>query len=309
MVIKWFKNIVISCALCCSCIAFSQQVADTTLVPHIANAYYENQKGPTVYIDELHNNFHTREGRFQPFTALLVRDGYIVKSLINFDVLKNADVLVISNAIHSNNVRNWQQPIHDAFSSEDIQIIKKWVEAGGRLLIIADHMPFSGATSSLASAFGFDFCDGFAQLSKPEGEPDLFSEENKRLVASKITDGTFGKALTSVTTFTGSSFQIPEKAIGVLKFKKGDECLQPEIAWQFEDTTSRKDLEGSYQGAIMDFGKGKLAVFGEAAQFTAQSVSTDNGTFHVGFNSQSAPNNVDFLRNLMLWLSSNEVNK
>ena len=306
MVINWFKNIVISGVLCCSGVALSQQVADTTLVPPIANSYYKNQKGPTVYIDEIHNNFHTKDGRFKPFSSLLERDGYIVKSLTNFDLLKNADVLVISNAIHSNNIRNWQQPIHDAFSSKEIKVLKKWVEAGGRLLIIADHMPFAGATNTLTNAFGFDFCDGFAQLSKPEGEPDLFSEENKRLMTSKITDGTFGKVLTSVTTFTGSSFQIPENAIGIFKFKKGDVCLQPEIAWQFDEDTTSKDLEYSYQGAILDFGKGKLAVFGEAAQFTAQSVTNENGTFHVGFNSESAPNNVDFIRNLMLWLSSKD---
>jgi hypothetical protein len=307
MALKNFKQIISSCILCCSFIAMSQQVVDTTLVPHIEKPYYETQKGPTVYIDEIHNNFHTKEGRFKPFSTLLERDGYNVRSLTSFDLLKNIDVLVISNAVNSNNIRNWQQPIHDAFSSEEIVIIKKWVAAGGRLLIIADHMPFSGATKSLANAFGFDFCDGFAQLSQPQSEPDVFSEENKRLLTSKITDGSYGKPLKSVTTFTGSSFQIPEKAIGILKFIKGDECLQPEIAWQFDDNTPSLDLQDSYQGAIMNFGKGKLAVFGEAAQFTAQTVTNDYGTFHVGFNSETAPNNIDFIRNLMLWLSSRET--
>lgn len=304
MVLNRFKLIISSCMLCCSFFVMSQQVVDTTLVPIIVDPYYEIQKGPTIYIDEIHNNFHVKEGRFKPFSTLLERDGYKVYSLTTYDLLKKKDVLVISNAIHSNNIRNWEQPIHDAFSSEDIQILKNWVEEGGRLLIIADHMPFSGATNTLANAFGFDFCDGFAQLSKPEGESDLFSEENNRLLVSKITDGTYGKSIKSVTTFTGSSFQIPEKAIGILKFKKGDECLQPEIAWQFDENTPSKDLEDSYQGAILDFGKGKLAVFGEAAQFTAQTITNENGTFHVGFNSETAPNNVDFIRNLMLWLST-----
>lgn len=306
MIIKWFKYSISSCILCCSCIAMSQQEVDTLLVPQIVNPYYKTSQGPTVYIDEIHNNFHTKDGRFKPFSTLLERDGYTVKSLTTYDVLNEAEVLVISNAIHTNNIRSWQQPIHDAFSSEDIRILKNWVEEGGRLLIIADHMPFSGATNSLANAFGFDFCDGFAQLSMPENEPDLFSEENKRLLVSKITDGTYGKSITSVTTFTGSSFQIPEKAIGILKFKKGDECLQPEIAWRFDDDTPSKDLKNSYQGAIVDFGKGKLAVFGEAAQFTAQTITNEVGTFHVGFNSETAPNNVDFIRNLMLWLSDKD---
>jgi hypothetical protein len=288
---------------CCSLLGISQQVVDTTLTPQIATPYYQSQEGPTVYIDEIHNNFHTKDGRFKPFSTLLERDGYNVRSLTSYNMLEKTDVIVISNAIHSNNIGNWQQPIYDAFSSDDIQILKTWVEEGGRLLIIADHMPFSGATNSLANAFGFDFCDGFAQLSKPRNEPDQFSEKNKRLLTSKITNGTYGKPLKSVTTFTGSSFQIPKKAIGILKFMKGDICLQPEIAWQFDENTPSMDLEDKYQGAIMDFGKGKLAVFGEAAQFTAQTVTNDYGTFHVGFHAESAPNNVNFLRNLMLWLS------
>ncbi|WP_052467070.1 DUF4350 domain-containing protein [Psychroserpens damuponensis] len=287
----------------------AQQEVDTTLVPQITTPFFKKDEGPTVFIDELHNNFHTKEDRFKPFSTLLERDGYQVKSLTTYKLLHKTDVLVISNAINSQNLRNWQQPIYDAFSSEDIQTLKTWVEQGGRLLIIADHMPFSGATNTLANAFGFDFCDGFAQLSKPEGASDIFSEENNRLLVSKITDGTYGKSIHSVTTFMGSSFQKPEKAIGILKFKKGDVCEQPEIAWQFEDDTPSKDLEDSYQGAIMNFGKGKLAVFGEAAQFTAQTITNEDGVFHVGFNSETAPNNIDFLRNLMLWLSASESKK
>jgi hypothetical protein len=109
-----------------------------------------------------------------------------------------------------------------------------------------------------------------------------------------------------VTTFTGSSFQIPSNATGILKFLKGDACLQPEVAWEFDEHTKSKDLENSYQGAFMNFGTGKLAVFGEAALFTAQQVTNDYGTFSVGFNSKEAPNNINFIRNLILWLGTQE---
>lgn len=293
--------------MCCSSFVTAQQMADTSLVAKLSNPYHKLDKGPKVFIDETHHNFHTKDGRFKPFSELLTQDGYQVKSMLNFEDLGATDILVISNAIHSKNVGNWRQPILSAFSVEDIKAIKKWVNNGGRLLIIADHMPFSGAANELAQSFGFEFCDGFAQLSQPRRQPDVFSEENKRLLSSPLTDGTFGTALKSVTTFTGSSFQIPPEATGVLKFLKGDECLQPEIAWQFDEETKVKDLVGSYQGAIMNFGKGKLAVFGEAAQFTAQVVTNDNGTFRFGFNSEHAPHNIDFLRNIMLWLSAKDT--
>ncbi|WP_298900650.1 DUF4350 domain-containing protein [uncultured Psychroserpens sp.] len=303
------KRLILVCTLCTSFVCVSQQSADTTMVPKLERPYYKINEGPTVHIDEMHNNFHTKNGRFKPFSDLLKRDGYQVKALINYDDLKTQDILVISNAIEPRNIGNWQQPIYDAFKTKEIEQIKQWVSNGGRLLLIADHMPFSGASNTLANAFGFDFCDGFARLSKPRNQPDVFSKNNQRLIASKLTDGTYGKSLDSITTFTGSSFQIPSKAIGILKFKKGDTCLQPEIAWQFNDDTKTKDLEDNYQGAIMDFGKGKLAVFGEAAQFTAQTITNASGTFKVGFNSKNAPNNIDFIRNLMLWLGSNNTIK
>ena len=55
-------------------------------------------------------------------------------------------------------------------------------------------MPFAGAANTLANAFGFDFCDGFANLKKDQrNSPDIFSNDNKRLVSSEITDGAFWK--------------------------------------------------------------------------------------------------------------------
>ena len=126
---------------------------------------------------------------------------------------------------------------------------------------------------------------------------------NSRLISSEITNGSNGQKISSVTTFTGSSFSIPKEATGILKFNKGDICLQPKVAWQFKETTPQKDLENKYQGAIMNFGKGKIAVFGEAAMFTAQTVTNNSGVFKVGFHSDNAPSNSNFIRNLMYWLS------
>lgn len=289
---------------CGALLASAQQKVDTLRVHEIKNPYHKGHEGPKVFIDEQHNNFQTFNGRFQPFSTLLQSDGYRVAPIRAFEVLGETDILVISNPINSKNIGNWQQPIHDAFNTDEIKIIKQWVLNGGRLLLIADHMPFAGAANSLVQAFGFDFCDGFAQLNNPDNQFDVFSVNNNRLLKTQITDGTYGKALNSVTTFTGSSFQIPTQAIGILKFKKGDTCLQPEVAWQFDDQTKTKDLADNFQGAILNFGKGKIAVFGEAAQFTTQTVTNEHGTFKIGFNSASAPNNIDFIRNLMLWLST-----
>jgi hypothetical protein len=301
---KLVCQIVLVIAFFITNIALSQQRADDIKIPKINKPRFEKHNGPNIYIDQGHHNFHQKARRFKPFSDLLSSDGYKVDSIIDLKKLKIGDVLVIANPIHQNNVRNWRRPIHQAFTKDEISYLKEWVKKGGKLLLIADHMPFSGASNSLANAFGFDFCDGFAYLKKEsENSPDIFSISNKRLLNTTITNGFLGENLNKITTFTGSSFTIPKKAKGVLKFQKGDYCLAPEVAWQFLDDTPNSDLENSYQGAILNFGKGKLAVFGEAAMFTAQTVTNNSGTYKFGFHSEQAPNNIEFIRNLMYWLS------
>lgn len=285
---------------------FSQQRVANIDAPKINNPRFLKSKGPVIYIDQTHQNFHQKEGRFKPFANLLTADGYKVDSIINLKKLKSNDILVIANPIHQKNVGNWRKPIHAAFTKTEIAFIKNWVKKGGRLILIADHMPFAGAANNLANAFGFNFYDGFAYLQKEKRNlPDVFSEDNERLISSEITDGTLGKKINTITTFTGSAFTIPDTAKGILKFKKDDYCLTPAIAWQFNGNTPRHDLKDKYQGAILKYGKGKLAVFGETAMFTAQTITNNSGTFKFGFHAKSAPNNVAFIRNLFFWLSKN----
>lgn len=52
-------------------------------------------------------------------------------------------------------------------------------------------------------------------------------------------------------------------------------------------------------GAVMKYGMGKIAVFGEAAMFTAQKRNNDA----VGFNAPQALKNLQFILNLFHWLA------
>jgi hypothetical protein len=54
-------------------------------------------------------------------------------------------------------------------------------------------------------------------------------------------------------------------------------------------------------GALLTFGKGRVAVFGEAAMFTAQ-VSGEQRR-PMGMNMPTAAQNPQFLLNVMRWLS------
>ena len=285
-------------------VSYSQQIADTTFVFDIGNPYNKSDDAPVIYIDALHNNLHKLDGNFAPFAKLARADGYNVESLNRWEDLENAHLLVIANALNEQNIGNWERPIYSAFTQVEIDKIVRYVENGGSLLLIADHMPFAGAASSLAKSFGFELCDGFAQLDKKGNVPDTFSEENKRLKPSILTNGLIGEEVSKVITFTGSSFSIPNDAIGILKFLENDTCAKPNVAWQFDDTTPKISLGNEFQGAIKLHGKGKIAIFGEAAMFTAQTVTQNGNTFKVGYNSSYATENIQFIRNVLLWLNN-----
>ena len=57
------------------------------------------------------------------------------------------------------------------------------------------------------------------------------------------------------------------------------------------------------QGAVLRFGKGRVAVFGEAAMFSAQEWITKDERVLMGMNRPDAAQNPQFLLNVMHWLS------
>lgn len=290
--------------ICSSLSIKGQQTPDTTFVPNIEHQSYESGKGPTICIDSVHNNLHTLDGGFAPFARLMKVAGFRMKDLdqpvLNSKVLAGCDVYAIINPLHESNLGNWRLPNPSAFTGEEVTEINKWVEAGGSLFLVADHMPFAGAAELLGNSFGFSFSNGFANLVKERNQPDYFSMDNGRLYDHTL----LKENIQTVTSFTGSAFTSPDEAEIIMKFKKGDVSLEPEIAWQFTDTTKTISLEGYAQGAVLNYGSGKVAVFGEAAMFTAQKVTNQNGTFSVGFTSRIAPNNQLFAVYLMEYLAA-----
>lgn len=171
--------------------AFAQQVSDTAFTPPISNPTYKPARGPVVLLDEAHFNFHTADGRYQPFAALLRRDGYDVrpsKSPFSKASLKHGKILVIANALAERNKTEWTLPTPSAFTDDEVRAVSDWVRAGGSLLLIADHMPFPGAAENLARAFGIRFSNGYAIDPNAPG-PMVFKRENDSLKAHAIVNG------------------------------------------------------------------------------------------------------------------------
>jgi len=282
----------------------AQQVNDPDADVSVAHPAFPQKDGPVVAIDSGHSNFHTIDGRYQPFASVLRNDGFRVvdsKSLFTGDSLSAFKVLVISNALPAALVKDWSLPATSAFSPAEIEALNAWVTGGGSLLLIADHRPFAGSARDLAAAFGFRFVDGVVERD-PLGQRDIFTLADGSLHEDVVTRGRdAGSAVTSLQTFTGSAFQAPPAARPIIVLPAGymsHECLLP-----CRGTVSETNVGGYLQGAVMPLGKGRIAVFGEAAMFSAQIVKGSNPPFRGGFNAKGAEQNKQFILNLMEWLA------
>jgi len=286
-----------------SAIAVAQQLPDTTYMPPIVDPAYAPGKGPVVFIDEGHFNFHTRGDRYMPFAMLLERDGYKIRGYAGQFMpkkLSKGRILVISNALNQANLENWHKPVLSAFTPDEIEGVRKWVEDGGSLFLIADHMPMGGAPAEMAAAFGFGFTDGFA-LDTAQAGPALFNRAAGTLADNILTNGrNNAEQVDSIWSFTGQAFTIPEEAATVLTFNERYLLLLTDTAWVFNERTVFKPIEGWSQLAFKEYGRGRVVMAGEAAMFTAQLAGPQQ--FRAGMNSPFAARNYRLLLNIIHWL-------
>jgi len=299
------KLAIIVAAALVAAIVYAQPVPDTKFKPPIEKPAYSQGAGPVVMIDEAHHNWHTATGRYLPFADLLRRDGYVVqasKSPFSKDTLKQANILVIANALNKRNDNYWVPPYPSPFTYEEIKAVHDWVQEGGALLLIADHLPWPAAADKLASAFGVHFSPGHALDEKTLAEPIIFRRSDGTLADYPITNGrATNERVDSVATFTGSAFRVDKGGDGLLIFGPGIVSFTPTNFWNFDTNSPRVSVVGWYQGAVLRVGKGRMAVFGEAAMFSAQVDGPKGVPF--GMNAPEAKQNPQFVLNLLHWLS------
>lgn len=289
----------------CVAKADSQQIADHQADVGVPAPAFASKSGPVIGVDSAHHNFHTIDGRYAPFAGLLSSDGFrVVDSNRAFSPqsLTPIKVLVVANALPPDLVDNWRLPAHSAFAPTEIAALKTWVGNGGSLLLIADHLPFAGSARDLAQAFGFAFQDGVVERDPMDGRADMFTLTDRSLRDDVVTRGRNAReVVTAVRTFTGSAFKAPAGARPILVLPAGfmiHDCGLPCPA-----RVAEHDAGGYLQGAVMSAGKGRIAVFGEEAMFSAQIIPLRNGPFYFGFNAPGAEQNKQFILNLLRWLS------
>ncbi|MCU0635590.1 MAG: DUF4350 domain-containing protein [Gemmatimonadaceae bacterium] len=292
----------------------AQQVPDRAFMPSVTAPAWPAGDGPAVCLDEGHHNFHTLEGRYAAFGALLTRDGARVTPLrapFSAATLAPCTILVIANAQPSD--VPWERypiPTPSAFTAAEVDAVRTWVAQGGALFLIADHMPLAGAASALAQAFGVTFVDGFAGPPAPAARalratmdrPALFARDDESLRDHAIVRGLVPAArISRIRTFTGQAFEAPRDAAPVLVVPQDWVMLLPERAWQFTDTTRAIPVGGWAQGLTLRPARGRVAIFGEAAMFSAQRAGPQGRP--MGFNAPGAEQNAQFTLNVVHWLA------
>ena len=129
-------------------------------------------------------------------------------------------------------------------------------------------MPFAGAAEKLGAAFGINFTNGYVR--DETSGPDVFQRTDDSLRNHPITNGrNAAEKVEAIATFTGSAFQVPN-AQPLLVLGASYVSWLTSTAGQFPPTTPRESVSGWLQGAVFNSGKGRVAVFGEAAMFSAQ---------------------------------------
>ncbi|NVK29277.1 MAG: hypothetical protein HWE14_14585 [Flavobacteriia bacterium] len=273
----------------------AQQVPDTGYVAHWDHPPYELGAGPVVGVDGAHNNFHKLNGGFRAFGNVAQAGGFQVVSVdesFTPESLANIDILVIANPLHASNLGNWQLPCPSAFSAFEIQTVDNWVRNGGRLILIADHMPFGGAAYDLGKNFGIEWENGFASV-ESGGFGDLFT--------TSFAPFTNADSIRSIRTFTGSAMSSDRMDVYPIIILQEGTLNLPTIAWNFDSLNTAMPLDGYYQGCWTRAEKGIVVCLGEAAGLTSQLVGPEE--YPVGISTPRVGGNLGFIQDMLVSLA------
>ncbi len=275
--------------------ARAQQEQDSTYVPRVAKPAFTGRR-LSVMIDQKHNNYFTMSGRYRAFAELLRQDGlFVMPGVQRFSstLARSCQLLVVADASGS---PRWNSTAASgpAFFPDESDILAKWVEGGGALLLIVDNAPFSLAMNELVGRFGVDMGYGVTVDTLHE-DPEtknpgclLFTREDGLIADHPITLGRdSSERIRRVVVFTGQSLGGPRGSKGflVLSPTAADIPAGAGMARPVDPEAARRsrigaDLRaagalpavGRYQGLAFEFGKGRVVVLGDGAIFGAQKV-------------------------------------
>lgn len=282
----------------------AQQRGNADFDPTVHSPASAPAEGPRILFDNAHDNFHTSDGRYQPFVRLMLADGFRVTSNdapFSRESLAGHDILVISSARGAPPGEPGQAD--PAFTAAEVEAVHEWVRGGGALLLVTDHPPAATPPAALAERFGISLIDAAPRdtLHIWDGTGQLvFNRAVGTLGDHPITRGrTADERVRRVITFTGNSFVPPPEAAVLLRL--------PRTAVEGYDRPAAGDTavdvfvpaRGTAQGLALTFGRGRVVALGEAAAWTSQNFG--EGTEVTGMDEPGFDNR-RFILNVMRWL-------
>jgi len=300
----WVMMIMVS--LLNACIT---QRADMSTDLSVPAPHYGAVVVPRVGIDAGHGNFHTLDGRFQPFATLLRNDGLDVvahEGRFSANSLNGLDLLVIANAMVQ---EGSEDP--SAFQADEITALLSWISEGGALLLIADHDPFGAASARLARVLGVEMrsvwtVDTLRAVPGVQRATWLsFTHDNQGLGSHPILSiPPGGPGIDRIISFTGQSLAADSTWTPILKLSSQARDYLTRDAAVAGSADPRSSIPaGESQMIAREYGKGRIVIAGEAAMFTAQEVRIFFKITRAGFNYPGCENKMLVL-NTVHWLLS-----
>lgn len=305
----------------------------------------DSDSQPRVLLDVNYRSGASEPMRQSLLSTLNDREFEVEERVAPFDesMLLDTDILIIATAVAPENqiaidpvsatpseqtealLNAWRLPTPSAFSQREIEIIRLWVESGGALLIMIDHMPFPGGVSDLAAAFGMRVSNGYVTDSTQMGADYsgasvaanlLFSRQERTLASHAITDGlSGGQRVNLVASFVGSAVRLPDGAVSLLTLGPEHVSFLPDVAFLSDsalpsDSMPRESVEGWSQFGVMRYGRGRVALM---AEFGLASRDEDIPGFvqmleaqGVSFPDPADIQNSQLFNNTLDWLSADE---
>jgi hypothetical protein len=284
-----------------------KQDADRSFNVKVAQPAYLKHH-PKVLFDETHNNSYTSFGNYKPFSDLITSDGYKVvpnRGRFSRKLLDGYDLLLIVNAAGPPEQRD-----SSPFTEAECNAVRDWVSAGGALMLISDHAPFSAAMAELSKRFEVSLTNGYtidpAHYNKAYDDQTelVFTREDGLLGEHPITRGRdAAERINRIITFSGTSLKGPGGSVAFLKLAgTALDVLPPDRKPTPNDPSpDHKTLSaaGRALGVALTVGKGRVVALGEAAMLTAQ---VTPGGSRFGMN-VSGYDNRQLALNIVHWLS------
>lgn len=298
------NRLFLSCCILvvCTVISHAQQVADEHFSYPIPDPIYAVGNGPLIVFDEAHHNGSTLKGTYAAFNKLLLSDGYTIQSskdTISYALLKAAKIYVTVNAMYD--PQDWNLPARSAFSKQEADALSAWVENGGSLFLVTDHMPCGASVNAIAEKFGINVINGFAL--RKDGAPEVFSKQRKNLYSNEITSAP-GKVIDSMMCWGGTGFIVPSTAHVISALGDDYHIYLPSDVSQIKRPMPKAvpyiSGRGIVNGAYLKHGKGRVVIFGDGAPFSAQLQGIKSEKR--GMNHPAAAQNAQFLLNIIHWL-------